>query len=200
MKAAMNDSGWCSCMSTVRRNPLPQILSAPSQLRFITTERRFHSVSAVLRLSSVTRECQLSSFMCHWRQPGKRARVHADRDTVRACAAVSHLCTNTLPFTICPENYRKTRFIIFFLKKRKQAAALPLSFPFELLHTCVLLLSVYWWGMRDISASCSAKQTFAVIDAGRRKMYPGRIPLGFQSVGTPDTTDQKEYKKKEPLY
>lgn len=65
MKAAMNDSGWCSCTSSVRRNPLPQILSAPSQLRFITTERHFHSVSAVLRLSSVTRECQLSSFMCH---------------------------------------------------------------------------------------------------------------------------------------
>ncbi|MEQ2258699.1 hypothetical protein XENORESO_001313 [Xenotaenia resolanae] len=62
MKAVTNDSDWCSRMSLIRRNPLPHVLSASSQLHFITAERHFNPVSAVLRLPSVTRECQLNSF------------------------------------------------------------------------------------------------------------------------------------------
>ena len=82
-------------------------------------------------------------------------------------------------FSICQKHWRK---IYVFLKR---LFALLLSFLFSLWDIHVVLVSVYWWSRGDTPVSDSAEQTFAVIDAGRRREYSIRkycSPWGFGEI------------------
>lgn len=92
----------CSCISSGRRNPHLEGLSAPPQLCFITKKKRhFHPVSTVPPFVGNDPGMSAQLFDAA-SMTALRARARAPRQmraTVSLCSPVSQLCTNTLTST-----------------------------------------------------------------------------------------------------